>query len=57
MPKMRSHSGTKKRLTVTATGKLDVAKLAIDILHQEKHKNKLDKLVNLLLYQQATRDI
>lgn len=57
MPKMRSHSGTKKRLTVTATGKVRRGQAGNRHLAQEKHKNKLDKLVNLLLYQQATRDI
>ena len=57
MPKMRSHSGTKKRLTITASGKVRRAKLVIDILLQAKHKNKLDKHVNLLLFQVATRDI
>lgn len=57
MPKMRSHSGTKKRLTVTATGKVRRGQAGNRHLAPGKHKNKLDKLVNLLLYQQATRDI
>ena len=50
MPKMRSHSGTKKRLTITASGKVRRGQAG-------NRQNKLDKHVNLLLFQVATRDI
>ena len=55
MPKMRSHSGTKKRLTITASGK--VRRGQAGNRHLAPGKNKLDKHVNLLLFQVATRDI
>ena len=48
MPKMRSHSGTKKRLTITASGK---------VRRGQAGNRHLDKHVNLLLFQVATRDI
>ena len=41
MPKMKSHSGAKKRFKVTATGKLKHKQAGVShILSSKRHKNK-----------------
>jgi len=46
MPKMKSHSGTKKRFTRTATGKLKAKKSGRKHLLSHKSRSRMRRLKN-----------